>query len=220
MARVIEYRTPLSRRRYADAIPMVPGDSYDFDITLSPSDAIYSDDPPAVARDDSGEVAALLRWLAVDADLLRHPYPTPKVGVNPNTQIAVHGLPIDDFHGWPMKSMMSTAYYAHGYPFLVVNGIELKPAASPSWKGVLETYRGLPLKPLWPEFAVNTAVYAAGLVTVFASIRLAKRLWRRKHHRCTACGYDLRGQTESGCPECGVGRGEGATRRVEPVDAG
>lgn len=194
---------------------MVPGWDVFPDIDISPSEVTYVDDSPVISMDEPGEVIAFLRWLATKPDLLESSYPTPPVGVDASTNRSIHGIPIDDFHGWPMKSLMSTAYYARSYPFLVVNGIPLEPVSQASPWGVLETYRGLPLKPLWPEFAVNTAVYAAGLGAVFASIRLAKRLWRRKHHRCTACGYDLRGQTESGCPECGADRVRGARTEAQ-----
>jgi predicted RNA-binding Zn-ribbon protein involved in translation (DUF1610 family) len=206
MVRVVEYRTPTCLRQAADAIPEIPGMSTMFNLDLDPTERDEAEAPLLLNSQRRGEVAVLLRWFETKPDLFHNPDPTPVVGVNARTQWEVRGTPIDDFHGWPMKSMMSTAYYVRGYPFLVVNGIPLKPAPAPAWSGALETYRGLPLKPLWPEFAINTAAYAVGLGAMFASVRLAKHLWRRKHHRCTACGYDLRGQTEAGCPECGAGR--------------
>lgn len=206
MVRVVEYRSPTCLRQAADAIPQIPGMSTMFSFDLYPSEPIEGEESTTVDSETRGEVAALLRWFETEPDILKNPDPTPVVGMDAQTQREVRGTPIDDFHGWPMKSMMSTAYYARGYPFLVVNGIPLKPAPVPRWAGVLETYRALPLKPLWPEFAINTAAYAVGLGAMFASVRLAKHLWRRKHHRCTACGYDLRGQTEAGCPECGDDR--------------
>ncbi len=206
MVRLIEYRTPTCDRRAADAIPQIPGMSTMFSFDLYPSEPIEGEETATVESVTRGEVAALLRWFETEPDILKNPDPTPVVGIDAQTQREIRGTPIDDFHGWPMKSMMSTAYYARGYPFLVVNGIPLKPAPAPAWSGALETYRGLPLKPLWPEFAINTATYAAGIGIALTSVGCSKRLWRRKHHRCAVCGYDLRGQTELGCPECGAER--------------
>jgi hypothetical protein len=68
-------------------------------------------------------------------------------------------------------------------------------------------YRILPLRPLWPGFAINTIFYAAVLWVIFAIPGTVKRLRRRAKGCCIHCGYDLRGQSgssgEQRCPECG-----------------
>jgi hypothetical protein len=67
----------------------------------------------------------------------------------------------------------------------------------------------LPLRPIWPGFAINTIFYAAVLWIVFAIPGGVKRFRRRRRGHCIHCGYDLRGQPppEAGqstkCPECG-----------------
>jgi hypothetical protein len=75
--------------------------------------------------------------------------------------------------------------------------------------------RPLPLKPIWPGFALNTIFYAAVLWFIFAIPGGVKRLRRRRRGSCIHCGYDLRGHRIPGagaapeaghstkCPECG-----------------
>lgn len=64
----------------------------------------------------------------------------------------------------------------------------------------------LPLQPLWPGFALDTAFYAAAWWVVLAAPFALRRLIRRKHGLCGACGYDLRGRgaKHERCPECGA----------------
>jgi hypothetical protein len=67
----------------------------------------------------------------------------------------------------------------------------------------------LPLRPIWPGFAINTVFYAAVLWVLFAlgGTPFALRKWRRiRHGLCPKCGYDLRGggSESTTCPECGA----------------
>ena len=64
--------------------------------------------------------------------------------------------------------------------------------------------RLLPLRPLWPGFAINTIFYAAILWFVMLGPFTARRIIRRKRGQCIKCGYDLRGAEHEVCPECGV----------------
>ena len=63
--------------------------------------------------------------------------------------------------------------------------------------------RALPLRPIWPGFAINTIFYAAILWLLTLGPFTARRMIRRKRGQCIKCGYDLRGTSEGGCPECG-----------------
>ena len=65
----------------------------------------------------------------------------------------------------------------------------------------------LPVRPLWPGFAINTIFYAAILWLLFAAPGLIRRRLRHFRGRCVHCGYDLRGQPADSnkCPECGRG---------------
>ncbi len=63
--------------------------------------------------------------------------------------------------------------------------------------------RALPLRPIWPGFAINTILYAAILWLLALGPFTARRMIRRKRGRCIKCGYNLRGDFSAGCPECG-----------------
>jgi len=64
----------------------------------------------------------------------------------------------------------------------------------------------VPLRPIWPGFAVNTVLYAIIRWLLICGPFIARRLIRIKRGRCPKCGYDLRGALEQGCSECGWGR--------------
>ena len=68
----------------------------------------------------------------------------------------------------------------------------------------------LPLRPLWPGFAINTLLYAAILWLLIRGPFVLRIRSRRRRGCCLKCGYDLRGDYETGCPECGWNRGEAA----------
>ncbi len=63
--------------------------------------------------------------------------------------------------------------------------------------------RTIPLRPIWPGFAINTAFYAAILWLLTLGPFTLRRVIRRKRGCCIKCGYDLRGDFSGGCPECG-----------------
>ena len=63
--------------------------------------------------------------------------------------------------------------------------------------------------------------WAIALVLLLISVspfltRQVKRRVRRRHGRCLHCGYDLRGTTESRCPECGIAFKRGAHIGASP----
>lgn len=67
----------------------------------------------------------------------------------------------------------------------------------------------IPLVPYPPGFAADTALYglpyAAIWIAVLAHRAVRQRRWRN-HGRCPRCVYDLRGDLQGGCPECGWNR--------------
>ncbi|MFG0243387.1 MAG: hypothetical protein ACF8R9_11445 [Phycisphaerales bacterium JB054] len=70
----------------------------------------------------------------------------------------------------------------------------------------------LPLRPVWPGFAANWAVFGGVWVVVLVVPGLVWRAVRgerrRRAGRCPACGYELEGRMGEGCSECGWGRGD------------
>ncbi|MFG0253292.1 MAG: hypothetical protein ACF8NJ_10515 [Phycisphaerales bacterium JB038] len=75
----------------------------------------------------------------------------------------------------------------------------------------------LPYAPCWLGLVANVLFFAivwfVGIHAVSFTRRRARAgylAWCARRHRCERCGYDLRGCAESGCPECGHGRGASA----------
>ncbi len=72
----------------------------------------------------------------------------------------------------------------------------------------------LPLRPIFPGFAINTLFYALVLWLLWSAPFATRRIIRKRFGRCINCGYDLRGTFNSGaggaehgvCPECGSRR--------------
>ena len=67
--------------------------------------------------------------------------------------------------------------------------------------------RPIPFRPVWPGFAINTTLFAATLWLLTLGPFAARRMIRSKRGHCIKCGYDLRSNLSSGCPECGWLRG-------------
>ena len=63
----------------------------------------------------------------------------------------------------------------------------------------------LPLRPLWPGFAVNTVFYAAITALLWAVPRQLQKWRRRQRGVCEGCAYPRSGLPPSTpCPECGA----------------
>jgi hypothetical protein len=116
---------------------------------------------------------------------------------------------------WPNQA---TVDYVHGATLYEFGGRTLHattirldraglPLRSIGWKAQTDLGNSqelLPMRPIWPGFAINTVFYAAVLWVLFAA-PFALRKWRRiKRGRCPKCGYDLRGSETRTCPECGA----------------
>ncbi len=66
-----------------------------------------------------------------------------------------------------------------------------------SWTGYL------PLQVVWRGFVADSLLYAVGWFVPIGGIALARLGLRRYRGKCLKCGYDLRGNSGGGCPECG-----------------
>jgi len=120
---------------------------------------------------------------------------------------------IDDARGWPLLAMSS--FSALGLDpvkdaLLVKSSDGFSLPASlrrkPPFVDVEDELFNcpiVPLRPIWPGFAINTVFYAALLWFLFFGSLTARRIIRRKQGRCIKCGYDLRGTTHMICSECG-----------------
>ena len=107
-------------------------------------------------------------------------------------------------YGWPWRALYSrhllagsTDVWDHQINLTDVHYFATRPPGDP---------RGLPVGPVWggllSDAALSTLAWA---ILLFAMPLLRARVrWRRG--RCPRCGYDLKGDHSSGCPECGSGR--------------
>ena len=109
--------------------------------------------------------------------------------------------------GWPCRCFEADRAWVHDW------GVDpqadwrsaVKLPEALHFLGIKEArYRPLPLRPIWPGFAINTIFYAALLWLLTLGPFTARRMIRRKRGHCLKCGYDLRGADHEACPECGV----------------
>jgi hypothetical protein len=113
--------------------------------------------------------------------------------------------------GFPLRSVWGASYLSHdGDPPTVMNsGLILCPrigacvVASQGWSRT--TLPGLPMRAVWPSFAINTILYAAILWVLWIAPGKIRRYIRVRGHRCPACGYKIDSAPGIGprCSECG-----------------
>lgn len=131
----------------------------------------------------------------------------------PNSAFARRlGTYIDDACGWPLVCLSSqtccTWENDRSVPVTTVrDGISLQPNTnrtplhahhSATW-----TWRVLPLRPIWLNFVYCILFYAAIAWFLFFGPGALRRWLRKRRNRCPRCGYDLRDNESSHCPECG-----------------
>jgi hypothetical protein len=117
--------------------------------------------------------------------------------------------------GWPLWSLESRCTFADG-AWQDVPPDQLRGSAFVSWRSGIwcgwqsssGQFATLPLAcwPLWPGFAIDTAIFSAGWslpVLLPVGYRTARRRFRVSRGMCGACGYDLKGSPGGVCPECG-----------------
>ncbi|MEE8154336.1 MAG: hypothetical protein V3T53_05190 [Phycisphaerales bacterium] len=104
-------------------------------------------------------------------------------------------------HGWPLRTLWydMNALWKKA-PGSIAGGGFRMPVL---WYHHRFSKPALPLRPIWPGFAINTIFYAVVLWLLTLAPLTARRLIRRKRGACIRCGYDLRGDFSAGCPECG-----------------
>ena len=105
--------------------------------------------------------------------------------------------------GWPMYGMQTSWDLRRTSNDLTTGwswGITMTRPAKPGDK-MLNELRVLPLRPMWPGFAINTIFYAAVLWLLFAAPGFVRRRIRARRGQCPACGYPI--GTSNVCTECG-----------------
>lgn len=115
----------------------------------------------------------------------------------------------------PPRMMITTA----GFPFRSFEGMHSWGPVTPprAWAIPVDPHSpnvawlsALPYRPRLTGLILNTALYGGmfwcAVFGPFALWRYINEDQRRRLHHCPQCDYDLRGNLEAGCPECGWGR--------------
>ena len=111
---------------------------------------------------------------------------------------------MEEAAGWPFRCAWWCVRERRGRS-MICHGWNLSGhSAAPAYAGISTV---LPLAPVWPGLAADSAIYGAAawcLLVVAHAAGLRRRAWhRRSRHRCPNCGYDLAGLGPVPCPECG-----------------
>ena len=113
-------------------------------------------------------------------------------------------------HGWPLYCLRWSRDYRNikggfqiGHPSMFQHSYKTRNSSS---HASFQTYTVVPFLPIWKGLVLNTLLYAAILWLLILGQWTLHRMLRRKRGCCIKCGYDLRGDTSQGCPECGWGR--------------
>ena len=161
-----------------------------------------------------------LRWIAIandgmgrfTADEEMPPYWSRTARLNgPFVSATVFGVPdrrIEVATGWPWRALRAeyrgNAMGVRGPGnaiYSTVSGIEL-PGRFVRRHGN-QRPAALPYEPIWPGLMADVMLFGIlwwGLIGAVSALRG----WRRRQRGCcVACGYDLCGELEGGCPECG-----------------
>lgn len=114
--------------------------------------------------------------------------------------------------GWPLRALQSRTWLADdptGLPNDIesTNGVVVRNSVTVAAGFVSgRDIRIIPLAPVWMGFIGNTALFAAAWWVLFSVLSMTRRRIRTRRGRCPRCAYDLRGQRDAGCSECGWGR--------------
>jgi hypothetical protein len=86
--------------------------------------------------------------------------------------------------------------------------------SGPTWliRAPVGASRPLPYVPWWPGLIANTLFFTAPWFLLLFGVGVARCRWRMRRGSCPSCKYDLRGDLDAGCPECGWGRVETKTQ--------
>lgn len=107
-----------------------------------------------------------------------------------------------DMRGWPMRSMSCVITFG-GFvgQYTVTDGILT--GMEPFQLAQDQIPRVLPLRPIWTGFIFDTLFFAASWYGLIFGVEAFRRSGRRARGHCPSCAYDLRGQLDNGCTECG-----------------
>lgn len=118
---------------------------------------------------------------------------------------------IEQASGWPWPCL-KWQYRADQLEGAISFGEARVLSYDPAWTLDLSPIRQhvLPLQPVWTGLIGNFAIYAAAWLFVIyvapSACRIVSRRSRKRRGCCPVCAYNLCGDLDGGCPECGWGR--------------
>ncbi|MCH8260894.1 MAG: hypothetical protein IIC46_11885 [Planctomycetes bacterium] len=153
--------------------------------------------PEEIEQFDLGDVP---RWSRFDLTTAPHTY----------FQEDKYFESFEDARGWPLVALCASGKFHNPEVVLYVDSlivtsgivIDDRPPTPMNYDDWFDR-RVLPLRPIWPGFALNTIFYAVIVWMMWSSTFAARRFMARRRGHCIKCGYGLRGEMSAGCPECG-----------------
>ena len=106
--------------------------------------------------------------------------------------------------GWPMPCFVGAWFGSTGVPAPTRRYLDT--VALPNWLAALTRgghRRVLPMRPIWSNLGVNALFFALLWSAILWPPFLLRAKARNVRGLCPKCAYDLRGNLEQGCPECG-----------------
>ena len=105
--------------------------------------------------------------------------------------------------GWPLPAFWF-AWDKSPASATTIGGFDPSFLNPPPKPGIGSTRRAIPYLPIASGLTVNTLVFSALWSVVLLGVPLRRARHRRARSLCPRCGYDLTGQPETMCPECGI----------------
>ena len=139
------------------------------------------------------------------------PHWSKEIIADPSLDLTVEATIIDEAAGWPYRSFASDGLirFTESPPIILkveVSGITMSPFDERGHG------KALPLRPIWPGFALNTLFYmlfsTAIWICIIKGSSRVRNFLRLKRGLCIKCSYDLRNDYSKGCPECGWRRND------------
>lgn len=120
---------------------------------------------------------------------------------DPTHRCAVHTV------GWPVRLLWCASIRkSQAWRVSASTGVQLPDGRSSRSSQYLSEFgRVIPLRPIWAGQALLLGACVLVILSCEA-VKCASARFRTARGRCRACGYDLRGNPDAGCPECGAGR--------------
>src|ERR1043165_988742 len=117
-------------------------------------------------------------------------------------EIPRSGKLVERAGGWPRLAVAECMFVEFGRVPKGVEGFDVtlrrSNHANP-WSRL-----SLALRPLWPGFTIDVAVYGTAWAAALAGFRAVRRVRRVAAGLCPSCRYDLGGLAGRVCPECGM----------------